>query len=107
MQDLITIINQAKAAGEAAALAVWDRDQHQDRGSCGGAMLSLKKNTKLFKAAKAAGLISFDCYLGLPMPDGIASQNADIKQDQYRAFRKVLIEAGHEKAIAKFWTYID
>lgn len=43
----------------------------------------------------------------LALPPEVRSQNADIWQDSMQAFRKVLIEAGLEKAIKKFWTYID
>lgn len=50
------IIAEAASAAKSAALAVWDRDEHQDRGSCGGAVLLLKKGRKFTKAAVAAGV---------------------------------------------------
>jgi hypothetical protein len=101
-------IDAGKLAGDAAALAIWERDEKQDRGCCGGAMLELKRNTKLFKAAVAAGVAGkLDGFVHLDMPAGIRSQNMDIPEAQYRAFRQKLIEAGYEKAIRRFWTYVD
>src|SRR4051812_32458854 len=102
------IIETAIEAGKVAALAVWARDEKMDRGSCGGAMLAMKRNTKLYKAALAAGIASNGCeFIRLPMPEGVWSQNADIPQAQYRAFLAVIREAGLEKAVSRFWTYID
>ncbi len=104
----LEVLKIAKAAGEAEALRIWELDGKEDRGSCGGAMLELKKNSKLFKVASQSGEIKFsDAFVSLSLPAGIRSQNADIYQGQMRAFRNVLVEAGYEKAIKRFWTYID
>jgi hypothetical protein len=101
-------LRAAKAAGDAEALRIWERDEKQDRGSCGDAMLEFDKRSKLFKAAVASGEFRFsDAFVVLPLPEGIRSQNADIYQGQKRAFRNKLIELGYEKAIKRFWTYID
>jgi hypothetical protein len=100
------VIAKAVAAGEAAAIAVWDRDEHKDGGSCGGAMILLNGRTKIYAAAVAAGLVTGD-YVYLSLPKGIRSQNADIPQAQYRAFRKVLEDEGYASAVKRFWTYVD
>lgn len=110
--DLGAILAKAKAAAQAEALRIWDRDEHQDRGSCGGAVLMLKGGTKLAKAAIAAG-VAFksgkDIFIGYGawVPDTVQSQNADIQQEAARAFKRVLDEAGLGWTIKKFWTYID
>lgn len=101
-------LTAALAAGKAEALRIWDRDEHQDRGSCGGAMLELDKRSKLYKIAKESGLIDFsDAFVCIPLPEGVRSQNADISQGQMAAFRKALETAGYGKAIKRYWTYID
>ena len=79
-------LEQAKAAALAKSQEIWDRDEHQDRG------ISLN-GTQFTFVPGASGANN--------------AQNADIYQDSARAFRKVLIDAGFEKAIKKFWTYID
>jgi hypothetical protein len=103
-------LEQAKAAALAKSQEIWDRDEHQDRGSCGGAVMMLDARTKLAKLAIEKGLAwgsGKDVYVNVILAEGVRSQNADIYQDSARAFRKVLIDAGFEKAIKKFWTYID
>lgn len=105
----LEVLTAAKAAGDAVALALWERDEHQDRGSCGGAMLELDGRSKLAKVARDMGILSGSTNFvssGL-LPEGIRTQNADIYQGHMRAFREKLIEAGYGKTIKRFWTYID
>jgi hypothetical protein len=109
-EQLSKILDQAKAAALAKSQAIWDRDEHQDCGSCGGAVLMLDARTKLAKLAVDKGIAwgsGNDIYVHTILADGVRSQNADIYQDSMREFRKVLIASGQEKAIKKFWTYID
>lgn len=106
MTELDTLI-AAKAAGDSEALRVWKRDEEQDRGSCGGAMLELDKRSTLYKVAPEAGITLLDGFVALRLPDGIRSQNMDIPEAQYRAFKKVIEDAGYGKAIKRFWTYVD
>ena len=103
-------LRAAVAAGEAAALAVWDRDEHQDRGSCGGAMLEFDGRTIVAKAAEQLGIVyrsGKEYWLRLDMPAGIRSQNLDIPEAQFRAFRVSLEAAGLGSAIKRAWSYVD
>ena len=100
-------LDDALLAGERAALATWIRDGKRDRGSCGGAVLILDGRSKLAKTAIARGIGYNDGMIVLPLPADIQSQNADIPQAQYAAFRESLEVAGFGPAIKKFWTYID
>lgn len=100
----------AKAAGDAEANRLWERDGKEDRGTCGSACLSLKKGSRLYKALCASRVLetSGDGFIVGMLPDGPnRSQNADIRQGWYIMFRRSLIAAGYESAISKFWTYID
>lgn len=105
----VAALKAAMAAGDAEANRLWERDGKIDCGSCGSACLSLKGGTKLFKAAATipALMMGSDGYIVGKLPEGIRSQNADIRQGWYIAFRQSLIAAGYEAAIKKFWTYID
>jgi hypothetical protein len=105
----LEVLTLARTAAEAKALAIWDRDGKEDRGSCGSAIMYLKGNTKLAKEAIAHGFASAGGDISVKhfIPAGVCSQSADIYQDSMSAFREVLIAYGHEKAIKKFWTYID
>ena len=106
---LLEILETAKAASIAKSLEIWERDGKQDRGSCGGAIMYLDRRSKLAKIALEYGYayngsdVTVKGFIG----EGVRSQNADIYQDSMRAFRQVLIDNGCEKAIKKFWTYID
>ena len=109
-QKATDALKAAAEAGRIAALAVWDRDEHQDRGSCGGAMLELDARTVVARQALALGLAhksGNEVYLSLPFPEGVRSQNADIPQVQYKAFRDSLEAAGFGKAVKRHWTYTD
>lgn len=107
MKEIETLA-KAKVAGEAAALAIWERDEKQDRGSCGGAMLELDARSRLYKAIKASNIVKLmDGFVILSAPEGVRSQNMDIPEAQYRAFKKTIEEAGFGKAIKRFWTYVD
>ncbi len=105
----LEVLELAKAASIAKSLEIWERDGKRDCGSCGSAIMYLDRRSKLARVALAEGYaydggdISVKRFVG----EGIASQNADIDQDSMRAFRQVLIDNGYEKAIKKFWTYID
>lgn len=111
MKTLEQIIGDAAQAARSAALAVWERDEHQDRGSCGGAVLLLKAGRKLTKAALELGVATKagkDIFVNRLVPaEVVKSQNADIDQAAARAFRQVLLDNGCGDAIKKFWTYID
>lgn len=106
----VGVLEQAKAASIAKSLEIWKRDNEQDRGSCGAAILYLDRRSKLAKVALANGFaydgsgdISVNRFIG----EGVRSQNADIYQDAMKAFKDVLEANGYGKAIKKFWTYID
>jgi hypothetical protein len=104
------VLAAAKAASIAKSLALWERDEKQDCGSCGSAVMLLDARSKLAKVAIAEGYATKsggDVYVTHFIGEGVRSQNADIWQDSMRAFREVLIANGYEKAIKKFWTYID
>lgn len=106
----LEVLNRAKQAAEAEALRIWERDGKIDCGSCGNAVMLLDKRSKLTKAAIAGGFAwsnGGDVFVKGFVPDCVKSQNADISQGAARAFRQVLIDAGYEKSIKKFWTYID
>lgn len=108
--QLLEILERAKAAAEAKSQAIWERDNKQDCGSCGSAVFMLDRRTALAKLAVEKGFankLGGDIYVKDCLAEGIRSQNADIYQGAAREFRRVLIEAGQEKAIKKFWTYID
>jgi hypothetical protein len=103
-------LQSAREAALAKSLAIWERDQKQDRGSCGGAILMLDARSKLAKVAVAEGFASksgTDIYVNSNIAEGVCSQNADIWQDSMRAFRSSIEAAGYAKAVKKFWTYID
>lgn len=103
-------LQAALNAATAAALQVWDRDEHQDRGSCGNAMLEFDARSTVAKVAEQMGLTyrsGRELWLNLPLPAGVRSQNADIPQEQKRAFRAALEAAGYGKAVKRFWTYTD
>ena len=55
------VLTLARAAAEAKALAIWERDGKQDRGSCGSAIMYLKASTKLGKEALALGFAHSSC----------------------------------------------
>lgn len=105
------VLKLAKETAVATSLAVYERDGKRDCGSCGGAIMYLDKRSKLAKVAIAEGYAYDGGDVSLNresyMADGIRSQNADIPQDAMREFRRVLIANGYEKAIKKFWTYVD
>lgn len=113
MQEIERIrsaLEAATVAGNAAALAVWHRDECQDRGSCGGAMLEFDSRTRVAKQAEAMGITyrsGKEIWLRLDLPSGVRSQNADIPQAQHRAFRQELEARGFTKAIKRHWTYTD
>lgn len=103
-------LNAAKLAGEIAAMEVWVADGMKDVGTCGGSMLEFDGRTLVAKVAEEIGLVrrsGNEYWLLLPMPVGIWSQNEQIPQAQYRAFRKSLAEAGFGKSIKKWWDYVD
>lgn len=107
---LTETLQAAVAAGQAATLAVWERDGKIDRGTCGGAMLEFDGRSKVAKEAEALGITyrsGNEYWLTLKAPEGVRSQNADIPEAQFRAFKKVLDDAGLGKAVKRFWTYID
>lgn len=103
------VLAEARAASEAKSLEIWERDGKRDCGSCGSAIMYLDRRSKLAKIALAEGYAydGGDISVKHFLADGVRSQNADIWQDSMRAFRQVLIDNGFEKAIKKFWTYID
>lgn len=104
------VLSLAKAAGDAAALAIWERDGKIDCGSCGGTCCQLDARLGISKAALAQGLAypsGKEIWLQLQLPEGVRSQNADIEQAQYRAFRAVLEAEGFGKAVKKCWDYTD
>lgn len=102
-------LDAAVKAHHEAATATFERDGKVDCGSCGNFMLLFDARSRLTKLAIERGLASTgdEPYLQLSMPDGIRTQNADVYQNAGRAFRNSLIANGYEKAIRKFWTYID
>lgn len=110
MATLVEVLADAKQAAFLKARSVWENDGKIDCGSCGSAIMLLKGNTKVAKAAILYGMAyarAGDVYVKHFIPDEVRSQNAAIYQDSMQAFRDVLIANGHEKAIKKFWTYID
>ena len=102
-----TALDYALDAGRRAALAVWIRDGKVDRGSCGGSVMILDRRSKLAKAAVARGIAYKEGMVILLPPAGIQSQNADVWQALYGAFRDSLEAYGFGPAIKKFWNYID
>ena len=108
-KTIAQVLTEAREAAEAKAWSLWVRDEMQDRGSCGGAIMYLKANTRLAKEAVALGFASSggDVSVNYFIPAVVRTQNADIYQDSMSAFRQVLIDNGYGKAIKKFWTYID
>jgi hypothetical protein len=103
-------LQAARDAALKKSLALWERDERQDRGSCGGAIMKLDARSKLAKVALANGFASqmgSDIFVNSNIAEGVRSQNADIWQDSMRAFKNTLEAAGYGKAIKKFWTYID
>jgi hypothetical protein len=111
MSKELQALQSARAAALAKSAEIWERDQRQDRGSCGGAILKLDARSKLAKVAVAEGFASkdsgTDIYVNSNIAEGVRSQNADIWQDSMRAFRDTIVAAGYGKAVKKFWTYID
>lgn len=110
MSKELQALQSARAAALAKSQAIWERDERQDRGSCGGAILYLDARSKLAKVAVAEGFASKcsgDISVNANIAEGVRSQNADIWQDSMRAFKNELEAAGYGKAIKKFWTYID
>lgn len=108
--NIPNILDTARAAADAAALAQWERDGRMDCGSCGGAMLQLDGRSAVAKEALArkwAYKSGSEVFVMIRVPDGIRTQHATVFENHLRAFRDSLIEQGHAKAIAKFWTYID
>jgi hypothetical protein len=110
MSKEIQALQAAREAALAKSAAIWERDERQDRGSCGGAILMLDGRSKLAKVAVAEGFAyksGSDIFVNSNIAEGVRSQNADIWQDSMRAFRSAIEAAGYAKAVKKFWTYID
>ena len=97
----------ANEAAAAAALKIWKRDGKQDRGACGGAVLELDQRSKLYKTAEAMGFRVTNGSIHLELPREIASQNVEISEAQYLAFKSVIEAGGYSKAIKRFRTYVD
>ena len=109
-QQIEQALREAVEAGNSAAISVWDRDEHQDRGSCGGARLEFDGRSTVAKVAESIGIVyrsGKEYWLRLDLPAGIRSQNADIPQSQHRAFRQSLEASGLGKSIKRHWTYTD
>jgi hypothetical protein len=107
--ELITL-QDAQLAARAAAMAVWERDGREDRGSCGGCVVLLKGGRRFSKIALENGFAwttGGDIYLKKDYLNEIASQNADIEQAACAAWREVIKAAGFEDAIKRWWDYID
>jgi len=113
MEGFHIIIARAIEASNKAALARWIADGRVDAGSCGGYMLELRKGgvkgaKAFFAAAVSAGIVGHhEGFVRLPVPEGIRSQNADITEDAFRAFRKVLDDAGLGAFVKRAWSYTD
>src|SRR4051812_46969824 len=110
MSKELEALKAAREVALAKSLAIWERDERQDRGSCGSAILYLDARSKLAKVALAEGFaqnLSGNISVKQNIAEGVRSQNADIYQDSMRAFLQSLEAAGYGKAVKKFWTYID
>lgn len=104
------VLTAAKEASIAKSWAVWEANGKRDCGSCGGVCMYLKSNTKLAKEAVAMGIAynsGTQTVVNQMIAEGIASQNEAIPQSAMAAFKAVLIANGFEKAISKYWTYVD
>jgi hypothetical protein len=110
MSNELQALQSAREAALAKSLAIWERDEKQDRGSCGSAVMMLDARSKLAKVAIAEGFAfrsGKDVFVNSNIAEGVRSQNADIWQGSMRAFKDVIEAAGYAKAVKKFWTYID
>jgi len=86
------IIDAAQAAHDAAALRIWERDEREDRGSCGGFILTLHASSAVAKALIARKLgyrSSPGVTVAFRIPAEIRSQNADVPDAACRAARAV------------------
>lgn len=110
MPTISEVLTAAKEASIAKSLAVWEVNGKKDMGSCGGVCMYLKSNTKLAKEAVAMGIArksGAETIVNQMIGEGIMSQNEAIPQSAMAAFKAVLIANGFEKAISKYWTYVD
>lgn len=110
MSKELEILNAAQKAAFAKSLEIWERDEKQDRGSCGGAMLQLDGRSKLAKVAVAEGFAyqsGREIFVKSQIAEGVRSQNADIWQGAMAAFRQEIEAAGYGKAVKRYWSYID
>lgn len=100
------IIDAAKTAAMLAAQAQFEADGSRDRGSCGGAMLGYRGNTKFAKMMVERGVAySGDGATFVMKQHGLPTQNADVDIAYARAFMQVADNAGIRAS--KYWTYTD
>lgn len=106
MTDLTQVIAECVQAYKDAALVQFVRDGSQDCGTCGGAMLAYRGNTKFAKALYVAGIgRKMDGGMYVSMRSGHPTQHAEVEIQGLRAFRAKAAEHGFEST--KFWTYVD
>lgn len=107
IEQVDAIIDGAVAAGNAAASAQFEKDGSQDCGSCGGAMLRLKKNSILTKRMIERKLAhgTDDVFAAIAMD--LPTQHGAVKQAQMRAFCQHIEASIYAGAIREFWTYVD
>lgn len=102
------IIEAAKQAHDAAAWRVWERDEFEDRGSCGGFMLALDARSpvakRLHERKLGTKLSGPGIYVMFPIDGRIRSQNADIPEAAGRAARAIFEAAGVRIVEARSYT---
>ena len=106
--DLPALVEACVAAHDAAARAQFIKDGSIDCGSCGGAMLGYRANTRFAKAILAAGkgyASDGKVFVTAHLPEGVASQHAEVPIQGLRAF--MATAEAHGFSAAKFWTYTD
>lgn len=102
------VLEACLAAHAAAALAQFEKDGSVDCGSCGGAMLGYRANTRFAKAILAGrhGYVSDGkVFLSVKLPEGVATQHAEVPIQAARAF--MAVAESHGFTASKFWTYTD
>jgi hypothetical protein len=102
-------VQLALEAARAATLAQYAKEGYADYGSCGGAMLGYRANTKFGKALLAVQGLAHKSegtvwVIDQAEPE-VRTQSANVWQAGKRAFRDTAREAGYEPS--RYWTYID